>query len=77
MGCVLLGRACVCFSYVPHSRSLRLGVLVQEGAVVDPGIERRASEAQRLVERFEWHYTPKHGSRFKDKVCVLFAKSTS
>ena len=21
-----------------------------------------ASEARRLVERFEWHYTPKHGS---------------
>jgi len=22
----------------------------------------RAEEARRLVERFEWHYTPKHGS---------------
>jgi hypothetical protein len=22
----------------------------------------RAAEARRLVERFEWHYTPKHGS---------------
>ncbi len=22
-----------------------------------------AAEARRLVERFEWHYTPKHGSR--------------
>jgi hypothetical protein len=21
-----------------------------------------ATEARRLVERFEWHYTPKHGS---------------
>ena len=21
-----------------------------------------AAEARRLVERFEWHYTPKHGS---------------
>ena len=24
-----------------------------------------ASEARRLVERFEWHYTPKHGSWLK------------
>ena len=23
-----------------------------------------AAEARRLVERFEWHYTPKHGSWF-------------
>jgi hypothetical protein len=23
---------------------------------------RQAAEARRLVERFEWHYTPKHGS---------------
>ena len=23
-----------------------------------------AAEARRLVERFEWHYAPKHGSRF-------------
>ena len=23
-----------------------------------------AKEARRLVERFEWHYTPKHGSWF-------------
>src|SRR5450756_2550566 len=23
---------------------------------------RPAAEARRLVERFEWHYTPKHGS---------------
>jgi hypothetical protein len=25
-------------------------------------IEAAAAEARRLVERFEWHYTPKHGS---------------
>jgi hypothetical protein len=24
--------------------------------------KRPAPEARRLVERFEWHYTPKHGS---------------
>jgi len=24
--------------------------------------DRHAAEARRLVERFEWHYTPKHGS---------------
>jgi hypothetical protein len=25
---------------------------------------QNAAEARRLVERFEWHYTPKHGSWF-------------
>ena len=26
------------------------------------GRNRPPAEARRLVERFEWHYTPKHGS---------------
>ena len=32
-----------------------------------------ASEARRLVERFEWHYTPKHGSWLDLAECELSA----
>ena len=48
---------------LPHARKI---VLVQD----NPNTHSKASlyeafpaaEARRLVERFEWHYTPKHGS---------------
>jgi hypothetical protein len=30
-----------------------------------------AAEARRLVERFEWHYTPKHGSWLNMAECEL------
>jgi hypothetical protein len=30
-----------------------------------------AEEARRLVERFEWHYTPKHGSWLDMAQCEL------
>src|SRR5208282_1328702 len=43
--------------------------LNSRGAVVSSSLARRAlyeafpaEEARRLVERFEWHYTPNHGS---------------
>ena len=32
-----------------------------------------AEEARRLVERFEWHYTPKHGSWLDMAECELSA----
>jgi hypothetical protein len=34
------------------------------------------SEARRLVERFEWHYTPKHGSWLDMAVSELSVLST-
>ena len=34
-----------------------------------------AAEARRLVERFEWHYTPKHGSRLNMAEAELSALS--
>jgi len=36
-----------------------------------------ASEARRLVERFEWHYTPKHGSWLdmaESELAILFSQ---
>ncbi len=30
-----------------------------------------AAEARRLVERFEWHYTPKHGSWLDMAECEI------
>jgi hypothetical protein len=36
-----------------------------------------ASEARRLVESFEWHYTPKHGSRLnmpESELAILFSQ---
>jgi uncharacterized small protein (DUF1192 family) len=35
-----------------------------------------AAEARRLVERFEWHYTPKHGSWLNMAECELSVLST-
>ncbi len=35
-----------------------------------------APEARRLVERFEWHFTPKHGSRLNMAECELAVLST-
>jgi hypothetical protein len=35
-----------------------------------------AEEARRLVERFEWHYTPKHGSWLNMAECELSVLST-
>jgi hypothetical protein len=32
-----------------------------------------AAEARRLVERFEWHYTPKHGSWLDCSATALMA----
>jgi hypothetical protein len=36
-----------------------------------------AAEARRLVERFEWHYTPKHGSWLNMAECELSVLSGS
>jgi hypothetical protein len=35
-----------------------------------------AAEARRLVERFEWHYTPKHGSWLDMAECELSVLSS-
>ena len=35
-----------------------------------------AAEARRLMERFEWHYTPKHGSWLNMAECELSVLST-
>jgi DDE superfamily endonuclease len=35
-----------------------------------------AEEARRLVERFEWHYTPKHGSWLDMAECELSVLSS-
>ena len=42
----------------PARRVLKARILLKAD-VSDAG---KAVEARRLVERFEWHYTPKHGS---------------
>src|SRR5262249_52264891 len=37
----------------------------------------RASQARRLVERFQWHYTPKHGSWLnmaESELAILFSQ---
>jgi hypothetical protein len=40
------------------------GNIVREGKVAsEPDARRHSTRPWRLVERFEWHYTPKHGSR--------------
>lgn len=50
-------------THFPHARSI---VLVQDNlnTHVKASLYQAfpATEARRLVERFEWHYTPKHGS---------------
>jgi hypothetical protein len=49
-----------------HFASARIIVLVQDNLSVHSKASLYqafpAPEARRLVERFEWHYTPKHGS---------------
>ena len=49
-----------------HFARARIIVLVQDNLSVHSKASLYqafpASEARRLVERFEWHYTPKHGS---------------
>ena len=50
-------------THFPHAKSI---VLVQDNlnTHVKASLYQAfpAAEARRLVERFEWHYTPKHGS---------------
>jgi hypothetical protein len=50
-------------THFPHAKSI---VLVQDNLNTHAKASLYqafpASEARRLVERFEWHYTPKHGS---------------
>jgi len=50
-------------SYFPGARKI---VLVQDNLNTHKPASLYeafpAKEARRLVERFEWHYTPKHGS---------------
>ncbi|MGH6869485.1 MAG: transposase, partial [Methylocella sp.] len=61
-------------SHFPDARKI---ILVQDNSPRPGGVRRAAlnthkpaslyeafsaAEARRLVERFEWHYTPKHGS---------------
>jgi hypothetical protein len=49
-----------------HSRNVAKIVLVQDNLSTHTPASLyqafAAAEARRLVERFEWHYTPKHGS---------------
>ena len=49
--------------YFPHAKTI---VLIQDNLNVHSKASLYeafpAAEARRLVERFEWHYTPKHGS---------------
>lgn len=49
--------------HFPHAKSI---VLVQDNLNIHAKASLYqafpAAEARRLVERFEWHYTPKHGS---------------
>ncbi|HYM99213.1 MAG TPA: IS630 family transposase [Aestuariivirgaceae bacterium] len=50
-------------THFPHARTI---VLVQDNLNIHAKASLYeafpAAEARRLVERFEWHYTPKHGS---------------
>jgi DDE superfamily endonuclease len=49
-----------------HSANAKTIVLVQDNLNIHSKASLYeafpAAEARRLVERFEWHYTPKHGS---------------
>ena len=49
--------------HFPHAKTI---VLVQDNLNIHSKASLYeafpAAEARRLVERFEWHYTPKHGS---------------
>jgi hypothetical protein len=49
-----------------HSSAAQIIVLVQDNLSIHSKASLYqafpAAEARRLVERFEWHYTPKHGS---------------
>ena len=46
--------------YRPDSRRSGVGINTHKPASLYEAFP--APEARRLVERFEWHYTPKHGS---------------
>jgi hypothetical protein len=50
----------------PHFAEAKIIVLVQDNLNIHSKASLYeafpAAEARRLVERFEWHYTPKHGS---------------
>jgi DDE superfamily endonuclease len=46
-------------------------VLVQDNLNIHSKEAFPAPEARRLVERFEWHYTPKHGSWLDLAECEL------
>jgi DDE superfamily endonuclease len=47
--------------HFPHKETI---VLVQDNLNIHTkgSLHEASAEARRLVERFEWHYTPKHGS---------------
>ena len=49
-----------------HFSATQIIVLVQDNLSIHSKVSLHeafpAAEARRLVERFEWHYTPKHGS---------------